>query len=188
MQLTKQEVQSILDQYLTIFPEEKEEFAPLFSFLRETNWDLYDRKNMDGHIVGSGVIVDTEKKQTLLIYHNTFERYQQPGWHVDPGETVLDGTLRECREETGMQKFTYLPLDINNTNIPLDIGCHMIAANDKKNEWIHWHFNFIYAFATDEKTPVMNDNGVSDAQWFPLDKIEKVLPKIPYKIQFAIQS
>ncbi len=184
MQWSKQEIQSILDQYLTIFPEEKEELAPLFSFLESSKWDLYDRKNMDGHIVSSGVIMNREKKQTLLIYHNTFERYQQPGWHVDPGETVLQWTLRECIEETGIQKLDYLPLDVNNTQIPLDIWCHIVRANDKKDEWSHWHFNFIYAFATDEKTPVMDDDGVSDAQWFALDEIGKVLPKIPHKIQF----
>lgn len=182
MQLTRQEIQSILDQYLHIFPEEREQLTPLFSFLQSTTWDLYDRKNMDGHIVGSGVILDPNKKQTLMIYHNTFQRYQQPGGHVDPNETVLEWSQRECIEETGIQDFVYLPLDKNNVNIPVDIGCHIVAANEKKNEDEHRHFNFIYAFTTNEKTPVMDDDGVSDAKWVTLDEITNILPTIPQKV------
>ena len=182
MQLDTQQIHSILENYLTIFPEEREQLAPLFQFLATTSWDLYDRKNMDGHIVGSGVIVDPSKKQTLMIYHNTFQRYQQPGWHVDPGETPLQWTQRECIEETGIQNFVYLAVDKNNEHIPLDIGCHMIAANEKKNEGEHWHFNFIYAFVTNEKTPIMNDDGVSDAKWFSLNEMENILPLISKKI------
>ena len=182
MQLDTQQIHSIVENYLTIFPEEREQLAPLFQFLDTTGWDLYDRKNMDGHIVGSGVILDPDKKQTLMIYHNTFQRYQQPGGHVDPGETPLQWTQRECIEETGIQDFVYLAIDTNNNDIPLDIGCHLIAANDGKNEWEHWHFNFIYAFITNEKTPIMDDDGVSDAKWFVLQEMANVLPAIPHKI------
>jgi len=183
MQLTTQDIQSIVDQYLYIFPEEREHLAPLFQFLDTTAGDLYDRKNMDGHIVGSGVILNPEKDQSFLVYHNTFQQYQQPGGHIDPGETPLQGTQRECLEETGMQDLVYLPLDVNNAHIPLDIGCHIIPANERKNEGKHWHFNFIYIFQTDEKTPVIDDDGVSDAKWFTLDEIRKVLPNIPQKVK-----
>lgn len=183
MQLDTQQIHSIVEKYLTIFPEEREHLAPLFQFLDTTEWDLYDRKNMDGHIVGSGIIVDPRKDQTLMIYHNTFQRYQQPGGHIDPGETPLQWTQRECIEETGIQNFTHLAVDRNNEHIPLDIGCHMIATNEKKNESEHRHFNFIYAFVTNEKTPIMDDDGVSDAKWFALDEIMNVLPNIPQKIR-----
>jgi len=182
MQLATQDIQSILDQYLHIFPEERDYLAPFFSFLESTKWDLYDRKNMDGHIVGSGVIVDPEKQETLLIYHNTFKQYQQPGGHIDPGETPLQWTLRECIEETGIQTLHYLPVHTNNHNIPLDIECDMIPVNKKKNEGEHWHFNFIYLFDTHEKTPIIDDDGVSDAKRFSLDQIGKILPNIPKKM------
>ena len=60
--------------------------------------------------------------------------YQQPGGHIDPGETPLYGAQRECGEETGIQQFTYLPIDAIHKMVPINIGCHFISANEKKNE------------------------------------------------------
>jgi len=183
MQLTHEQIHYILDQYLSLYPHEQEKLTPLFDFLETTQGDLYNRKNMDGHITWSGVIVNPERQETLLIYHNFFKMYQQPGWHIDPGETPLYGAQRECQEETGVTQLKYLPIHHIHIEVPLTIGCHIVPPNDKKNEGEHWHFDFVYVFETTQKDIHIDDDGVSDAKWFMLEEIGERLPSIPDKIK-----
>ena len=183
MHLSHAQIHYILDQYLSLYPHEQERLTPLFDFLETTQGDLYDRKNMDGHIVWSGIIVDEEKKESLMIYHNTFQRYQQPWWHIDPGETPVQWAQRECIEETGITKLEYIPAHRIYTDMPIDIWCHIVPENEQKKEWEHWHFNFIYVFEAKEKNTQLNDEGVSDAKWVDLDEVGKLLPSIPYKVK-----
>lgn len=47
----------------------------------------------------SGCIVINEKKEILVLYRKNHEHYELPGGKVEPGETIEQTALRECKEE-----------------------------------------------------------------------------------------
>ena len=61
---------NILDEYLLVFPNEKERQNQLKEFLmNHTEKQITDWNNFDGHIVASGLVYSTFDKKFLVIYH-----------------------------------------------------------------------------------------------------------------------
>ncbi len=147
---SKEQVNSILQQYLEVFPGEVERCA-LFSNYLQANaaQSLYDRKNSIGHITTSAFIVrNTENgRQMLLLHHKILQRWFQPGGHADEADPALAASaLREAVEETGLAAehlslYRHFPDDV-----PFDIDSHFIPENTKKNEAGHYHHDFRYLF------------------------------------------
>ncbi|MBS3941040.1 MAG: NUDIX domain-containing protein [Actinobacteria bacterium] len=53
------------------------------------------------HVTGSAIVLD-DHGRVLLHRHKRLGIWLQPGGHVDPGETVAQGSIRETYEETGL--------------------------------------------------------------------------------------
>lgn len=176
-------IKNILASYLAFFPAEAERLAVFNDYLNHTAGDLYDRKNFDGHIVASAIVLDPAKTKFLAIYHPVFQRHQQPGGHIDPGENPLEAAHRETFEESGYDNLLYLPFQENKL-IPVEIIAHRVSANPHKNEDAHWHFDFRYVFvAPSEDIPMHRE--IQDTKWILLDDVEKIdgLHGIPAKIK-----
>lgn len=52
------------------------------------------------HVTGSGFVVGP--RGVVLLRHLKFDRWVQPGGHIDAGETPWDAARREVVEETGL--------------------------------------------------------------------------------------
>jgi tRNA nucleotidyltransferase (CCA-adding enzyme) len=78
----------------------------------------------------AGIIVfhDPSKKILILKKHNG--KYDLPKGHVEPGETFLEGALRECLEETGLDHRTNLDI----------YPYHFINIPSKK--WLRFYLGF----------------------------------------------
>jgi len=61
------------------------------------------------HYIGAGGVVLTEERELLVVsekYHRTgnqLPRYKLPGGALRPGEHLVEGVIREVREETGVE-------------------------------------------------------------------------------------
>lgn len=71
----------ILTDYLSIFPEEEGSLCRLQEQV-EADELLNDRRNFNGHITGSAIILSPDRTRVLFIHHNLFKRWQQPGGHA----------------------------------------------------------------------------------------------------------
>ena len=80
----------------------KEEISTLENFIKD-NVNPYTRENLDGHITCSSWIVDNNLEKALLIHHKKYDKWLQPGGHMEKGETTLEAALREGLEETGVK-------------------------------------------------------------------------------------
>ena len=80
----KDSILTIINQYLLLFPEEKQRQAKLVNFLN--NFDdkqIIDWNNFNGHIVASGFVYSKNDKKFLVMYHNDMKMYTYPGGHID---------------------------------------------------------------------------------------------------------
>ena len=184
---------SIINEYLLLFPDEKQRQQRLIEFLsNHTTKDFTDWNNFDGHIVASGFVYSLEDEKFLVLYHNDLKMYLYPGGHVDDNDnSILSAAEREVKEETGLVDFKLLELT-KNKMVPIDIDTHRIGYNERLNLPEHFHFDFRYLFAIDKISDIHIDTEeMSDYKWIDINelrndlnygkvakKIERLLPKI----------
>ncbi len=184
---------SIINEYLLLFPDEKQRQQQLIEFLsNHTTKDFTDWNNFDGHIVASGFVYSLEDEKFLVLYHNDLKMYLYPGGHVDDNDnSILSAAEREVKEETGLVDFKLLELT-KNKMVPIDIDTHRIGYNERLNLPEHFHFDFRYLFVIDKISDIHIDTEeMSDYKWIDINelrndlnyekvakKIERLLPKI----------
>lgn len=60
--------------------------------------------------IGFVVIFTQFEGKWVLCWHKRRESWENPGGHVEPGETALQAAKRELYEETGITDFDIIPL------------------------------------------------------------------------------
>ena len=58
---------------------------------------------MNKHFCASAYIINPIDKKILLVHHSKFDRWVQPGGHIDEDETPEETAIREVYEETGIR-------------------------------------------------------------------------------------
>lgn len=167
----RNEAAKSLERYLAIFPEEKRAMKALALQLETDKKDVFDRKNMVGHITTSAFVIDVLAGKVLLIHHKLYDKWLQPGGHYEGMVALWLSALREVAEETGA-KYSELHNWTMNRNCPFDIDTHPIAAQLKKCEDEHFHHDFVYLVEGDSAQPLVPQKSeVFDAKWEPLEII-----------------
>ncbi len=123
-------IRTVYDQYLSAFPSERSSL-PLLSTQIEAEEDLISRQNYHGHVTVGGFVIGPDGR-VITVYHNILEKYFQPGGHTELSDpSLLDGAIREVREETGLREIQIHPWTREH-QIPILIDTHAIPANPRK--------------------------------------------------------
>ena len=165
----------IIDDYLTVYPDEKERQEQFLNYLNNYNDEqIVDWNNFEGHVVAGGFIYAKQDKKFLVLYHKDLEMYLYPGGHVDSNDkSPLEAAIREIKEETGLDNFVELKV-ANNELVPLDIDTQKIRYNERLNLPSHYHFDFRYLFMIDKISNVKVDaNELSEYKWISLEELSK---------------
>lgn len=127
--------------------------------------DPTDRDHfVPGHFTASGFVVSPDGASLLLIHHRRFDRWLQPGGHIDPGDpSPIAAAAREVLEETGIQT-----TPIGDGLIDVDI--HHIPPRDPEPS--HEHFDLRFAFLA-LTTDLIADDEVNDAVWARWEDLER---------------
>jgi 8-oxo-dGTP pyrophosphatase MutT (NUDIX family) len=182
-------LQGILNGYMQLFGSEQDALKRLAAQVTAGEV-LNDRRNFNGHITSSAVILSPDKKQVLLIYHKLFQVWQQPGGHWEADESdPLSAAKREAVEETGVHVATSLSVDPAQPLIPLDIDTHEVPARPAKDEPVHYHYDFRYVLVAADTSVQHQAEEVDAAKWFALDdpatkRIERCISKL-HSFKFA---
>ncbi len=95
----KNKNKKILNNYLGIYPQDTDKLVILRRQLNN-NQDITSRKNFEGYITASGLVLSPDSSKVLLIFHNKLEMFLQPGGHIEPeGNDLFESAKREVKEE-----------------------------------------------------------------------------------------
>ena len=132
-------------------------------FLRAFPEDAHLRARLQGHLTGSGFVLDAAREHVLLLHHRRLDRWLQPGGH---GEGETDPrliALREVEEETGLSTAELQPFPDARL---LDVDVHSIPARPGEPE--HLHLDLRYGFlARAGAQPRLSEESKA-LRWVPL--------------------
>lgn len=171
----KEIIISILNNYLLLFPEERERQSVFLNYLKNhDDFEITDWNNFDGHIVASGFIYAKKDNKFLVLYHNDLKIFLYPGGHIDKEDkNPLAAAKREVIEETGLTKFKLQKIT-DDLLVPIDIDTHKVEYNDRLNLPEHFHFDFRYLFIVDSIGEVQIDKNESSAyKWINIEELNQ---------------
>lgn len=156
-----------LDGYLERFPADASTLEPLVDLLH-SDANPTSRSEFRGHIT-CGAIVFNPIGLVLMVHHRTLNKWLFPGGHLESNDTSLrEAALRELNEETGLAAGS-IPLWGNwLDSVPLHIDAHAIPSNEAKREPRHIHFDFRFAFRSQDDALLIQESEVFGAEWVDL--------------------
>ena len=115
-------------------------------------------------VVGVGAVV-VEEGKVVLVRRGAWPalgKWSIPGGAVDLGETVRDATIRETKEECGLE------IELVDDR-PMDTSDVLILGEDKR---FRYHYVLIQFLARPKRGILKGSNDVTDARWVPVAEVE----------------
>lgn len=165
LEFNKQIKKDLLDavrEYANRYPRERD-VQRVSEFLQLEN-NLFGRDSKIGHLTSSAWVLDHRREQAVLVYHRRLNRWIQPGGHIEPFETPVEGALREAEEESGIQGLKLLDTKIFHISI--------MNFPEGKDGPSHLHFDLRYLIQAPKEASLLASEEVGGAKWVPLNQLE----------------
>ena len=141
--------------------KEARDVAFIRAFLRSHPADAHLRTQLEGHLTGSGFVLDAARTSLLLLYHGRLHRWLQPGGHGEGETDPRQIALREIEEETGLRDLAPLGAGL------FDVDVHAIPA--RPGEPAHLHLDLRFAFVASASARPRLSPESRELRWFSLD-------------------
>lgn len=126
--------------------------------------DALERTCLAGHLTGSAIVVDHDRRRFLLLHHRKLDRWLQPGGHAD-GDGDLGGVaLREAVEETGID-------DLRLVTPALDVDVHPIPP--RGHEPAHLHLDLRFLLLSGPGAQPVGNHESRDVRWIELGELDR---------------
>lgn len=156
---------SLREQILAYQPyneQEKQDRRMILDFL-EANDDAFLRSNRLAHMTASAWVTNPQRTKVLMVYHNLYDSWSWCGGHADGQTDLLQVALKECREETGLERVRPVSEEI------FSLECLTVDGHEKRGEYVssHLHLNVTYLLeAEDTQTLTACEGENSGVRWF----------------------
>lgn len=125
---------------------------------------------MQQHFCVSVFIYDKDTDKFLLVLHKKMQKWVQPGGHIEMNENPEEASIREVKEETG------LDVRILGERKPTEKDFVLpLALQRNEMDENHIHMDFVYAAEIiGDKNITQNVDESDDIRWFTLDEINEL--------------
>ena len=126
--------------------QEQRDKQVLLDFIAK-NDDAFLRTNLIAHMTASAWVVNEDRTQVLMVYHNIYNSWSWTGGHADGERDLLSVALREVREETGVQHLHPVSENI------FSLEVLTVDGHEKRGEYVpsHLHLNVTYLIEADSR-------------------------------------
>lgn len=126
---------------------------------------------MEIHSAVGAIIFSNEKiPRILMVKHKKFGVWFQPGGHLEKSENILEGTIREVLEETGIDLTDVLPkariIDKKVKTIPSPKYILIENIPEYKDEQEHIHQDFLYVARVPFQKVKLSESEHHEIGWF----------------------
>lgn len=163
----RRHLNELLDRYRLAWPAEQALVARFRRFAAAHS-DCLLRTCVPGHITASAWILSADGSSALLTHHRKLGRWLQLGGHVDGESEIERAALREAQEESGMQRFTFVPWAAQGL-VPLDLDVHGIPARKAEPAHDHWDVRFLLRATAGQ--PLVTSAESNELRWIGLEQL-----------------
>jgi len=145
-------------------PEHEAARARILAFL-DSHPDALHRTCLDGHLTGSALVVEPQRRRVLLLFHAKVRRWLQPGGHADGDGCLAHVALREATEETGIQGLRVLTPAID-----LDVHLFHHAAGAEPD---HLHLDVRHLVLCPEGARAVTNDESHGHAWVGVEDLDR---------------
>lgn len=141
---------------------------------------------MTRHFCASVFIINPITKKILLVHHKKFNKWVQPGGHIESNETPEETAKREVYEETGLK------IELLGERFPREEDfIRPLAIQCNRNLQGDMHIDITYvAVPINNTNAVLNDKESTDIGWFTREELETidVFPDIRITMDYILKE
>jgi hypothetical protein len=156
----------LLERYEPLYPEEVVSKEKMLELLMTCD-DSFLRTCRVGHFTSSAFLLNKEMTHVCLMHHAKLDKWMQLGGHCDGDSDVLNVSIKEAQEESGIKNIRPIDYGI------FDIDIHLIPPYSKDDA--HYHFDIRFLLHAYEDDVLIKNHESKALRWF--DKNEEDFPK-----------
>lgn len=153
----------LLDNYRGTDTSEELSRTEMMNFVKEHE-RCFENNFELGHITGSALVVDRDKKHVLLTHHVKLNKWIQFGGHSDGHWNPLEVAWREADEESGLTSLAYFP----EYEGIFDLDIHPIPEFKDMPE--HKHYDVRILLSADKNEQFVVSHESHDLKWVQLSE------------------
>ena len=155
-----------IEGYAPFNEQEARDKAVILDYLRNPPGAFY-RSDPVAHMTASAWVVNRERTKVVMVYHRIYDSWSWTGGHADGEEDLLAVSLRECREETGLQTVRPVSEEIYSLEVLT------VEGHEKRGAYVpsHLHLNVTYLLEADEGEELrVCEEENTGVRWFSLNE------------------